>query len=186
LQTLCVARLRPRGYFIGSCLVGVIATLLERTFGEAIISDPLLEGVARWLAAGRQLSAVVLTLGRDETLVATLRCLLAPELPPDEIVVVDQTPTHSPRGEPTAAWHEGARIRAAGRASIPAAMNDGLLAATGQVVSSSTTTEPETVSWPAPAHPAARRRSSRPGAAAGRGAGAPLPERSFRSSLARR
>jgi GT2 family glycosyltransferase len=84
-----------------------------------------------------RLSAVVPTYGRDEVLVATLERLLALAPPPEETIVVDQTPEHGPAVErQLAAWEAAGRLRWHRRArpSIPAAMNDGLLAATGDVV----------------------------------------------------
>lgn len=83
------------------------------------------------------LSAVVPTYGRDEVLVETLRRLLALAPPPDEIVVVDQTPAHAPAVDGRlAAWNrEGSiRWRRRARPSIPAAMNEGLATATGELV----------------------------------------------------
>lgn len=83
------------------------------------------------------ISAVVPTYGRDEVLVETIAALVALEDPPDEIVIVDQTPRHADAVETRLAeWRDEGRIvwRRRARPSIPAAMNDGLLAARGDVV----------------------------------------------------
>jgi GT2 family glycosyltransferase len=80
---------------------------------------------------------VIPTFERHEVLVETIQRMLRLTPPPDEIVVVDQTASH-----PSAVQAELAELEARGaivrliRAapSIPGAMNDGLLAASGRVV----------------------------------------------------
>lgn len=83
------------------------------------------------------LSVVVPTYGRDAILIETLRCLASLEPPPDEIVVVDQTRQHSGTTEQELRDLErSGKIRWLLRRSpsIPGAMNDGLRAATGEIV----------------------------------------------------
>jgi GT2 family glycosyltransferase len=83
------------------------------------------------------LSVAIPTLGREEVLLNTVEALLALEQAADEILVIDQTPTHA---EETAralkGWHDGGRIRwlRLTRASIPFAMNVGLREAASEVV----------------------------------------------------
>lgn len=83
------------------------------------------------------ITVVIPSYRRDDVLVETLRRVLALDPPPDEILVMDQTPSHSPAVE-----RELARMQGAGaiewirlsRASIPHAMNVGLLRARSDVV----------------------------------------------------
>lgn len=83
------------------------------------------------------LTTVVPTYGRHEVLVETIERLLALERPPDQIVVVDQSISH-PEAVATrlATWARSGAILLRSRTapSIPAAMNDGLLAARGTIV----------------------------------------------------
>lgn len=82
-------------------------------------------------------SIVVPTYGRHEVLVETLVRLAELDPPAAEIVVVDQTPDHPQAVDRRLAELEAARaIRRLRRArpSIPGAMNDGLLAARGEIV----------------------------------------------------
>jgi len=91
------------------------------------------------MAAGEPLtiSAVVPTYGRERVLVETLSSLFELEMPPDEILVVDQTVGHEPE-----IVRDLERLERAGsirwlrleRPSIPRAMNLGLLAARGELV----------------------------------------------------
>ena len=82
-------------------------------------------------------SIVIPTIGRDKVLVETLTLLLGLRHGAEEILVVDQSPTHD---EETLAalhgWHAQGRVRWIRRElpSIPAAMNDGLRQATSEVV----------------------------------------------------
>jgi len=90
-------------------------------------------------APGRlpRVSVVVPTYGRHQVLIETLGRLLELSPAPDEIVVVDQTPSHPPEIEAALAALAGmGRIRriAMQPPSIPAAMNAGLLAARGDLV----------------------------------------------------
>jgi GT2 family glycosyltransferase len=83
------------------------------------------------------ISAAIATYGREEVLLATVEQLLALARPPDEIVVVDQSAAHEPEtARRLAGWHEHGRIRWRRRAtpSIPAALNEALLAARGELV----------------------------------------------------
>ncbi|MFN7941385.1 MAG: glycosyltransferase [Thermoanaerobaculia bacterium] len=85
----------------------------------------------------KRVSIVIATYGRHEVLVETLQHLLALEPPADEVLVVDQTPEHPNEvRERLRVWNDEGRIRWLRRAepSIPGAMNDGLVAATGEVV----------------------------------------------------
>lgn len=84
-----------------------------------------------------RVSIVIATLGREQVLVDTLKLLLGLRHPAEEILVVDQSPSHE--SDTTAAlrdWHEKGRIRWIRREkpSIPAAMNDGLRQAASEVV----------------------------------------------------
>jgi GT2 family glycosyltransferase len=82
-------------------------------------------------------SVVIPTLGRESVLLDTLRDLLRLESPAQELLVIDQTPRHKPQTE--AALGELDRdgsirwLRPA-KASIPAAMNLGLLEARCDIV----------------------------------------------------
>lgn len=82
-------------------------------------------------------SIVIATLGREKVLVETLTLLLGLRHGAEELLVVDQSPSHE--RETTAAlqaWHSQGRIRWIRREkpSIPAAMNDGLRQARSEVV----------------------------------------------------
>ncbi len=82
-------------------------------------------------------SIVIPTFGRDEVLVDTIRSCLEQTPPAGEILVVDQTPTHSVETQSILqAWHDSGRIRWERRteASQPAAMNHALLCATKPLV----------------------------------------------------
>lgn len=84
-----------------------------------------------------RLSAVIPTYGRDRVLIATIEYLLDLDDPPDEIVVVDQTPMHDAKSTLVLErWHAEGSIVWLRRAepSIPKAMNAGVRAATGDVV----------------------------------------------------
>ncbi len=79
-------------------------------------------------------SVVIPTFGRETVLLATLEQLLALARPADQIVVVDQTHRHEAEtARRLAEWSAAGRIlwRRRARPSIPGAMNEGLLAATG-------------------------------------------------------
>lgn len=83
------------------------------------------------------LAVVIPTYGRDDVLVETVRRVLDLDPPPDELLVVDQTPRHSEAVE-----RELTRLSVAGRIawvrlpapSIPRAMNAGLLRARSEIV----------------------------------------------------
>jgi len=84
-----------------------------------------------------KVSIVIATFGRHDVLAATIRSLLELAKPADELVVVDQNPSHPDVvADQLAAWEaEGAILRLVRAApSIPGAMNDGLLAANGDIV----------------------------------------------------
>ena len=75
------------------------------------------------------LSIVIPTFGRGEVLLETLGHVLRLETPPEEILVVDQTPKHRPETQrQMESWDASGRIRwtLMKKASIPAAMNKGL------------------------------------------------------------
>ena len=82
-------------------------------------------------------SVVIATYGRDEVLLETIRLVLEQDPAPVELLVIDQTPFHSPAVE-----RELARLSATGaigwirlrKASIPCAMNAGLLQARAEIV----------------------------------------------------
>ncbi len=77
------------------------------------------------------------TYGRDEVLVETIRLCLNQTVTAGELIVLDQTPVHSPEVEQTlAAWHQSGQIRweRLTIASVPAAMNRALEIATKPVV----------------------------------------------------
>lgn len=88
-------------------------------------------------AEGAGVSAVIVTFGRDRVLVETVRRVLALDPPPSEVLVVDQTPRHSPdierELEDLAATGAIERVRLP-RPSIPAAMNVGLRHARSEIV----------------------------------------------------
>jgi GT2 family glycosyltransferase len=84
-----------------------------------------------------RVSVVIPTLGRGEVLLQTLREVLLQEPPPQEILVVDQTPDHAPEIlESLTEMEKRGEIRwiRRSRPSIPASMNTGLLGARGEVV----------------------------------------------------
>ena len=83
------------------------------------------------------ISAVIPTFRRERVLIETIDALRALPVPPDEIVVVDQTEQHETATQ--AALDERAssgaiRLLRLQMPSIPQAMNRGLLAASGEVV----------------------------------------------------
>jgi len=88
-------------------------------------------------AERQDVSVVIATYGREEVLLETIRRVLEQEPAPLELLVVDQTPSHSPAVE-----RELTRLSAAGdidwirqrKASIPCAMNVGLLRAWSEVI----------------------------------------------------
>lgn len=83
------------------------------------------------------LSVAIPTYGRDRVLIGTLRYLLAPDPPPAEILVLDQTPRHEEVVErQLTAWAAASQIRwlRLPEPSITRAMNQGLLLARGEVV----------------------------------------------------
>ncbi len=83
------------------------------------------------------ISVAIPTYGREQVLVETIAAILALDPPPDELLVVDQTPEHeSATTAALAAWSENQAIRwiRLERPSIAAAMNQTLLLATQQVV----------------------------------------------------
>lgn len=84
-----------------------------------------------------RVSVVIPTYGRDEVLLETVRRVLDQDPPPDELLVVDQTPRHTPAVESAlerlSAAGEVAWIRLS-KASIPAAMNAGLTRARSDLV----------------------------------------------------
>jgi glycosyltransferase involved in cell wall biosynthesis len=83
------------------------------------------------------LAVIIPTYGREAVLVETIRRVLGLDPPPDEILVMDQTPSHGAEVE-----RELERLAEAGairwfrldRASIPHAMNAGLLRARSDIV----------------------------------------------------
>lgn len=84
-----------------------------------------------------KISVVIPTYGREQVLVETLQRVLELDPLPAEVVVVDQTPDHERETEASLVeWSAQGRIRWIRRAmpSIPASMNDGLVAAAGDVV----------------------------------------------------
>ena len=91
-------------------------------------------------SAGRSsldVSVVIPTYRRGKPLLDTLRHLLAQDVPPLEIIVVDQTESHPPEVEQALRRHESeGRIRRVrcSPPSIPRAMNVGLREAKGGVV----------------------------------------------------
>lgn len=84
-----------------------------------------------------QLSVVIPTYRRGEILLDTVRLLRRLSVPPDEIILVDQTDTHEPRVE-TALRRQSEsgefRWLRLESPSIPQAMNRGLLGARGAIV----------------------------------------------------
>lgn len=77
------------------------------------------------------------TFGRDEVLVRTVKYLLELPLPPAEILVLDQTPAHTPYVAKTLAkWENEEKLRhlKISRPSIPGSMNLGLLEAGHEIV----------------------------------------------------
>ncbi len=83
------------------------------------------------------LSIVIPTYGRDEVLCDTLASLLRLQHPAHEILVIDQTLSHSPSAQATLAqWNERGEIRWIQQSppSITAAMNRGLREATSRLV----------------------------------------------------
>ncbi len=83
------------------------------------------------------LSLVIPTYGRDEVLCETLSALLHQERGADEIIVVDQTPKHTAEAEDRlSGWHEEGTIRwiRLPSPSTAVAMNEGVLAATGDII----------------------------------------------------
>jgi GT2 family glycosyltransferase len=87
--------------------------------------------------ADAEVSVVIATYGRDAVLVDTVRRVLVLDPPASELLVVDQTPAHSPAVErelealAAAGGIEWIRI---GAPSIPGAMNVGLLRARSGIV----------------------------------------------------
>lgn len=84
-----------------------------------------------------KLSLVIPTYGRDEILCDTLSALLHQERRADEILVVDQTPAHTAKTEDRlSGWNREGVIRwiRLPRPSTTVAMNQGVLAATGDIV----------------------------------------------------
>jgi glycosyltransferase involved in cell wall biosynthesis len=82
-------------------------------------------------------SAAIPTYGRDRVLIDTVEQLLALSRPPDEILVLDQTPVHDEATESrlTAMHASGAiRWKRIAQPSQPAALNEGLRMARGDVV----------------------------------------------------
>ncbi|MFH5805527.1 glycosyltransferase family 2 protein [Alienimonas sp. DA493] len=78
------------------------------------------------------LTVVVPTLGREGVLIDSLEQVLNLEDPPDQLVVVDQTPAHEPETQRRLAdWRAAGRIAwdRPAEASIPKAMNRGLMLA---------------------------------------------------------
>lgn len=83
------------------------------------------------------LSIVIPTYRREAVLVATLKALLELPDPADEIVVVDQTPSHEEETERALGeWERRGAIRRVKlpRPSIPHAMNVGLLEARSEII----------------------------------------------------
>ncbi len=84
-----------------------------------------------------RLSVVIPTYGRGELLLDTVRMLSELAVPPHEIILADQTEQHSPQvGSALQGLAERGVIRwlRLERPSIPGAMNQGLLAAQGEIV----------------------------------------------------
>lgn len=82
-------------------------------------------------------SVVIATYGREGVLIETIGRLRALDRPPDEIVVVDQTPRHEPEVDAgLRALHDSGQIvwRRRSVPSIPGAMNEGLLIARSKTV----------------------------------------------------
>lgn len=82
-------------------------------------------------------SIVIPTYGRDAVLVDSIRALLALSEPADELLVLDQTPTHEPETEAAlSAWDADGSIRWVRHAppGVVGAMNRGLREAKGDIV----------------------------------------------------
>lgn len=83
------------------------------------------------------LSAVIATFNRERVLIETIEHLLRLALPPDEIVIVDQTTKHAPETEKALCrFREAGQLRYVrlSSPSIPRAMNRGLIVARGEIV----------------------------------------------------
>ncbi|MGH9441724.1 MAG: glycosyltransferase family 2 protein, partial [Thermoanaerobaculia bacterium] len=83
------------------------------------------------------LSIVIPTYRREAVLVDTIRLLIALPEAADEIVVVDQTPSHDDATSAAlGAWERAGVVRwlRLPRPSIPKAMNAGLVAARGEII----------------------------------------------------
>lgn len=83
------------------------------------------------------ISVAIPTYRRERVLIDTIAYLLALPMPPDEILVLDQTPLHETEtSEALRTWHEQGGIRwvRLPEPSIPKAMNQGLLLARHDVV----------------------------------------------------
>jgi GT2 family glycosyltransferase len=74
------------------------------------------------------------TFHRGTILVETIDLLLGLPVPPDEIVVVDQTPAHPPDVEARLAGYTGIRLIRLPQPSIPHAMNVALAEASSEIV----------------------------------------------------
>jgi GT2 family glycosyltransferase len=84
-----------------------------------------------------RVSIVIPTFNREEVLTATIFSLLQLEYPAEEILVVDQTPTHQAETErQLQQWHNGGKIKWLNRSkpSITEAMNFGLISAKNDLV----------------------------------------------------
>lgn len=83
------------------------------------------------------LSVAIPTYGREQVLIDSLQALLALDPPPEELLVIDQTPNHEPSTEAHLQdWDQQGRLRwiRLKQPSITAAMNRALLEAQGQRV----------------------------------------------------
>jgi len=89
------------------------------------------------MQTGHQITVAIPTYRREQVLLESLEYLLALDVPPDEILVLDQTETHEPATEQRLReLHDAGRIRWLRLAtpSIPQAMNRGLLEAVHDIV----------------------------------------------------
>lgn len=84
-----------------------------------------------------EITVAIPTFGRDQVLIDTLCAVLALDPPPAEILVLDQTPVHTTAVvDLLGSWNMGGRIRwlRLPKPSIPQAMNQGLLAASTDII----------------------------------------------------
>src|SRR5262249_15910293 len=103
------------------------------SFDEDGVDDALTASAVR----AAPVTVAIPTYRREQVLVDTIAALLRFEPPPAEILILDQTRTHTPvTDDALRRWDENGRIRwlRLPAPSIPAAMNRGLLEARQDVV----------------------------------------------------